>query len=295
MIRKLAITIFLATAVAAFGQLPARPDAIVTTEWLAQHANDPDLVIIQVGHMDDGVYEKGHIPGARLLQADEIADMHDRPGTELLPVEKEKQNLEQFGLTDHSHVVAYAPSYDPLATRLLWTLDYLGFRGKASLLEGGLQKWTAEKRQISSDTPAPLPRGSLTITPHPEVLVKLDYVNRLISGDSAANKDTLIDSRPARRYMAGHIPSAQNFYWEDMLVNKETRALRPPDELRQMYARAGVSAGKRSISYCEVGQQASYTYWIARYLGLDAAMYDGSWMEYSSADGERVVKGDQPR
>jgi thiosulfate/3-mercaptopyruvate sulfurtransferase len=62
-----------------------------------------------------------------------------------------------------------------------------------------------------------------------------------------------------------------------------------------MFARAGAAAGKRSVSYCEVGQQASYTYWMARYVGLDAAMYDGSWSEYSSVDGERIVKGDQPR
>jgi len=295
MVRKFAITAFLTTTLALFAQTPVRPGAIVTTGWLAQHSNDRDIVIVQVGKSDDPTYATGHIPGARLLAVDEIANMHDHPGTELLPIEEEKRNLEGFGLSDHSHVVAYSPAYDPLATRLLWTLDYLGFKGQASLLEGGLQKWTAEKRPLSTETPAPLPRGSVTVTAHPEVLVKLDYVNRMIAGDSTANKDALIDSRPGRRYTAGHIPTAENFYWEDMLVDKETRALRPPDQLRQMYARAGVNPGKRSVSYCEVGQQASYTYWIARYLGLDAAMYDGSWMEYSNVEGEKVVKGDSPK
>lgn len=297
MTRKLAVPLFFAVAIAAFGQAQTRPDAVVATDWLAQHANDKDLVLVHVGRANDESYAKGHIPGARLLPVDKMANRRDRPGTELLPVEQEKQNLEELGISDNSHVVVYSPMYDPLATRLLWTLDYLGFKGKASFLEGGIQKWTAEKRSLSTDSLAAAPRGSLTVTPHPEVLVKLDQVNQLLAGDSAGSKsqDALIDSRPERRYTAGHIPGAQDFYWEDMLTNKDTRALRSPDELRQMFARAGVSSGKRSISYCEVGQQASYTYWMARYLGLDAAMYDGSWSEYSNADGEKVVKGDQPK
>ena len=80
---------------------------------------------------------------------------------------------------------------------------------------------------------------------------------------------------------------------DDTKRSGKDRTLRPPDELRELFARAGVTAGKRSVSYCEVGQQATYTYWIARYLGLDAAMYDGSFTEYGSAPGEKVIKGDR--
>lgn len=295
MISKLALFFFLTAASAAVAQPQLRPDAIVTTDWLAQHAGDKDLVIVHVGRRNDESYAKGHIPGARLLLMDKIAEMQGHPGTELLPVDQEKQNLEDFGISDNSHVVAYSPQWDPLATRLLWTLDYLGFKGKTSFLEGGIQKWTAEKRPLSTDTPVAAQRGSLAVTAHPEVLVKLDQVNQWIAGSAGGSKDALIDSRPPRRYTAGHIPGAQDFYWEDMLANQDTRALRSPDELRQMFGRAGASAGKRSVSYCEVGQQASYTYWMARYLGIDAAMYDGSWMEYSNVDGAKIVKGDQPK
>lgn len=293
MIRNVSLLIVLATAIATFAQQPARPDAIVTTDWLAQHANDNDVVIVHVGRTNNDSYAKAHIPGARLLAANKMADMMTPPMTELLPVEELKRNFEELGISDTSHVVVYAPQYDPLATRLLWTLDYLGFRGKASLLEGGWQKWNAEKRATSTDAPPAPQHATLTVTPHPEILVKLEQVNKWMSGETG--NDVLIDSRPAGRYQAGHIPGAVNFYWEDMLVNKETRALKPADELRRMYTRAGVAAGKRSISYCEVGQQATYTYWIARYLGLDAAMYDGSWMEYSSRPDARIVKGDSPK
>src|SRR5438105_652908 len=223
MIRKLVIPTFLAAVICTFAHAQTRPDAVVTTEWLAQHANDKNIAIVHVGRMNDESYAKGHIPGARLLSMDKIAEMQGHPGTELLPIEQEKQNLEEFGLTDKSHVVVYSPLWDPLATRFLWTLDYLGFKGKASFLEGGLQKWTAEKRPLSTDTPAAAQRGSLTVAAHPEVLVKLDQVNKWVAGDPAGSKDALIDSRPTRRYTAGHIPGAQDFYWEDMLAKKDTR------------------------------------------------------------------------
>lgn len=296
MIRKLTLFAFLASVSASLlaqGQ-SVRTDAIVTTDWLTKHAGDSGVIVFHVGRKNDDSYGKAHIPGARFLVMDKIADMETPPYTELLPIDQLKRNLEEMGISDASHVVAYSPQWDPLATRLLWTLDYLGFRGKASFLEGGLQKWTAEKRSIATDTPPAPQRGSLNLTPHPEVLVKLDYVNKLLAG-STGGKDALIDSRMDHRYRDGHIPGAMDFYWEDMLVNRDTRALRSPDELRQMFARAGANAGRRSISYCEVGQQASYTYWMARYIGVDAAMYDGSWMEYSNAPGERVVKGDSPK
>lgn len=85
-------------------------------------------------------------------------------------------------------------------------------------------------------------------------------------------------------------------FWEQNLKDPDELAqmLKDPQELRRMYAAAGVVPGKKVISYCEVGQQASYTYFIARYLGYDAAMYDGSWSEWSSAK-QPSVRGDNRR
>lgn len=303
---KALLSFFLLTA-AAIAQPAARPDAVVTTAWLAQHANDSKLVIVHVTRMTgDDSYEQAHIAGAQVLREDKMAQVTGHPGAELLPLAQLKENFERLGLRDDSHVVAYAPDYDPLATRFLWTLDYIGFRGTASLLSGGLHNWQAEKRPITTEaSPAPQ-SGKLTVTAHPEVLVKLDRINQLVSG--AATNDVIIDSRMDHRYRDGHIPGAVDFYWQEMLVSPgdamsndpekragKDRALRSPDELRAMFTRAGVTAGKRAVSYCEIGHQATFTYWIARYLGLDAAMYDGSFTEYSAAPGEKVVRGDQPR
>jgi thiosulfate/3-mercaptopyruvate sulfurtransferase len=70
--------------------------------------------------------------------------------------------------------------------------------------------------------------------------------------------------------------------------------LKKPDDLRKMYAAAGAAPGRKIVSYCEVGLQASYTYFIARYLGYDAAMYDGSYSEWSTAK-QASIRGDNPR
>jgi len=89
-------------------------------------------------------------------------------------------------------------------------------------------------------------------------------------------------------------PWAAPIFWETALVSPEKPVLRPPQELKKMLADRGVTPGKKIISYCEVGWQASYTYFLARYLGFDAAMYDGSFNEWSTAK-QPVVRGDSAR
>ena len=104
----------------------------------------------------------------------------------------------------------------------------------------------------------------------------------------------IIDARPAKRYRAGHLPGAESMFWETALVGHDDGLLRSPQDLRKQFEAAGVTDGKKLVSYCEVGLQASYTYFLARYLGYNATMYDGSYSEWSAAK-EPVVRGDSPR
>jgi len=117
-------------------------------------------------------------------------------------------------------------------------------------------------------------------------------VQQLTSGSDSGT--VLIDARPIKRYRAGHLPGAAPFFWEKNLVSAEDPVLKSPEELRKMYATAGAIPGTKIVSYCEVGLQASYVYFIARYLGYDAAMYDGSYMEWSTAK-QPSVRGDSAR
>ena len=122
---------------------PAHPELVVSTQWLADHLNDPNLVIVHIAH-DEGDYRAAHIPGARYLAMDKFATGHTPPGTELLPPDELKKNLEEIGIGDDSRVVYYAPDWDPMATRLFFTMDYLGHGNQAALLDGGLDQWIRE-------------------------------------------------------------------------------------------------------------------------------------------------------
>ncbi len=264
---------------------------MVSTQWLADHLSDPNLVIVQVGH-DQGEYEAAHIPGARFLMMDKFTSNQD-PGTELLPPEQLQKNLEAIGIGDNSRVVYYAPDWDPMATRLFFTLDYLGHGDQAALLDGGMDTWLHEKRPTSSETPKFSP-GTLTVHLHPEIVAKMDWMKTLVSEGPGKSDVVIVDARPMKRYRAGHLPGAEPMFWETALVSEDKPVLRSPQELRQKFTALGVVPGKKSVSYCEVGLQASYTYFLARYLGFDAAMYDGSYSEWSGAK-QPVVRGDEPR
>ena len=287
--RRLLLALLLSSV--AFAQAGPRTnsDLLVSTQWLAAHLSDPKLVIVHVGSARD--YGNGHIPGARLLTGDRIASS-DAPGTELLPDAQLKSNLEAIGISDDSRVVIYTPDWQPSATRLFFTLEYLGFT-HAAMLDGGYEAWLAEKRPTSAEEPKVTP-GSLTIHPRPELVVKMDAVKQLVG--EAHPGMLLIDSRPLRRYRAGHLPGAKPMFWEMNLSNADALAqmLKKPEELRKMYEAAGAAPGDKIVSYCEVGLQASYTYFIARYLGYDAAMYDGSYSEWSGAK-QPTVRGDNSR
>ena len=266
-----------------------RPELLVSTQWLAEHLSDPKLVLVQVGG-SPADYHAQHIPGARHLPSDKLVDQKP-PGTELLAADQLKKNLEEIGISDNSHVVFYA-DWDPMATRLFFTLDYLGFGGTASLLDGSMEQWVAEKRPVSTEDPKITP-GTLTVKVHPEVVAKMDWMNKLVSGEGDSSV-AIVDSRPLRRYRNGHLAGAAPMFWETALVSQEKPLLRPPQELRKMLADRGITQGKKIVSYCEVGWQATYIYFLARYLGYDTAMYDGSYNEWSTAK-QPVVRGDSAR
>ncbi len=269
----------------------AHPELVVSTQWLADHLSDPNLVIVYIGH-DEGDYRSAHIPGSRYLAMDKFATDHmTKPGTELLPPDQLKKNLEAIGIGDDSRVVYYAPDWDPMATRLFFTMDYLGHGNQAALLDGGLDQWVREKRPTSTEVSSGKP-ASLTIHLHPEIVAKMDYMKKLV--DDPEGGIVIVDSRPSKRYRSGHLRGAESLYWENALVSEKEPLLKSPDQLRQLFTAATVTGNKKVVSYCEVGLQASYVYMLARYLGFEAAMYDGSYSEWSDAK-QPVIRGDSPQ
>ncbi len=266
----------------------AHPEMVVSAQWLADHLNDPKVVVLHVADKRSD-YARGHIAGARYLSTD---DFIEGDVAELPSVEKLKAVFEKLGVSDDTRVVIYTTAWYPNAGRAYYTLDYIGHGDKTSLLDGGIEHWSLEKRPISTETPAVKP-GKLTPQVHPEVRAMLDEIKK----DAEPNSnELLLDSRPARGYTGGHIAGATNLYWQETLVDpKDDPVFLAPEKLKALFEARGAKTGRKVVTYCVVGLQASHNYFLAKYLGYDAAMYDGSMHEWSMVNNLPLVKGDSPR
>ncbi|HET9838345.1 MAG TPA: sulfurtransferase [Candidatus Angelobacter sp.] len=262
-----------------------RRELLVTTEWLAAHLDDPDLVVLSVGAAPE-FYAKGHIPGARQLLLSEIAVTRDGIPNELPPDAVLQKIFANAGVSNRSRIVLYGDRFNLFAARAYFTLDYLGLADHAALLDGGLDRWRAEQKPLSTDIP-PVKTAVLTIAPQRELLVDTARMRELARTNTAA----LIDARPAKEFTGeqlsedvqkrGHIPGARSLYWMDMLVSRENPVLKPEAELRRMYTEANASPGRLLVTYCRTGMQSSFDYFVAKYLGYEPGMYDGSFYEWS--------------
>ncbi|MFZ0820222.1 MAG: sulfurtransferase [Candidatus Acidiferrales bacterium] len=269
-----------------------RSELLVSTKWLADHLKDPNVVVL---HLADNQNDskRGHIPGARYLAMNKITTDNGPLNTELPGVDQLQKAFSELGVGDNTRVVIYATNWFPSAARAYFTLDYLGHGDNTALLDGGIEQWLAENRPVSGETPAFSPA---TFTPHvrENVRAQLDGVKLDVDAKPGEEPDQLVDARPARRYSAGHLAGASNIYWQDTLVSEDNPVFQSPEKLRAIYAARGIVPGKRIVTYCEVGIQASHGYFLAKYLGYDAAMYDGSYQEWTLKN-MPTVKGDAKR
>ena len=261
------------------------PEMLVSAQWLAEHLNDPKVVVLHVADKQSE-YDAGHIPSARLLKLDDFIAGED---AELPSPEKLKDTFEKLGVSNDSRVVIYTTAWYPMAGRAYYTLDYLGHGDHTALLDGGIDEWRLEKRPLETEAPK-VARATFTPHLHPEVRAMMDEVKKLSEQDSSS--ETLVDSRPEKRYRDGHIAGAVPLYWQETLVDpKNNPVFLAPDKLKELFVSRGLAPRKKLVTYCEIGLQASHNYFVAKYLGYDAAMYDGSMHEWSHTNMLPVVKG----
>ncbi|CAN5666502.1 sulfurtransferase [soil metagenome] len=256
---------------------------LVSAEWLAAHLGDPDLVVLHVAPNRTS-YDQGHIPGARFLPVSAILTEKDGNVNELPPFPQLDSVFESVGVSDNSRVVIYGPSL--AAARTFFTLDYLGRGDRAALLDGNIETWKAGGRSVSTEAPRITP-GSFTPRPQPERVVDADWVNRHLRDPSIV----LIDARPGAQFTGaepgdgiarpGHIPGARNIFWENLLVSREEPRLKELPALQVLLREAGANPGDTVVAYCRSGMQASFAYFVARYLGYETRMYDGSFLDWS--------------
>ena len=265
------------------GTPPTASGLLLSVTQLADRLSDPNLIIIQVDR-DPASYLGGHIAGARFLPLAAIVVERNGIPNELPLLAQLDSALESVGISTASRIVITG---DPLAAgRLFFTLDYIGLGGQASLLDGGVAAWKAAGLPVVETATAIAP-GRLEPRVHPEVVMGVaELARRLDDG-----KLVLLDARPPAEYRgevagdgvprAGHIPGAQGLFWRTLLASPEPPLLKDPAALRTLFAEAGVGPGKDVVTYCRTGVQASYLYFVARYLGYTPRMYDGSFLEWS--------------
>jgi thiosulfate/3-mercaptopyruvate sulfurtransferase len=258
---------------------------LVTTAWLAEHLHDPHLVLLAVGQKAD--YDAGHLPGAQYL---DYASIRLMPGPgqpnnlELPPMAELVKVFSALGVSNDSHIVLYV-SKDMLSpmTRVYLTLDAMGIGRQTSVLDGGMPVWKSEGRPVTTDVRAPKP-GKLETCSQSDVIVDADYVRanlrqRGVDIIDARNTEFYTGERPGNNQRPGHIPGAANITFSTLV--DEQGKFKSAEALRRQFQDAGVKSGDRVVSYCHIGQQATVVYFVARYLGFDARLYDGSFEDWS--------------
>ena len=259
---------------------------LVTTDWLASHLTDPGLVVLHVSAQRSD-YDAGHIPGARWLSWQSIAHQRDGLSTELPEAAALDSILESLGVSDGSRIVITGGPIT-MTARSYFTLDYFGLGDRTSLLDGGIDAWREEARAVERTAPT-VARGTLTLRPQPGKLADARWISTQAAPPSGATPIAVLDARapeffaglastnnprPGRLPMAvGNVP----FTW----VTGEFARYRDRDRLAQLFTRAGVKPGNKVVTYCHIGMQASVLYVAARLLGYDAAVYDGSFEDWS--------------
>jgi thiosulfate/3-mercaptopyruvate sulfurtransferase len=278
----------------------AHPDALVETDWLAEHVGDPNIRIIEVDE-DTTAFEGGHIPGA--VGWNWSTDLHHPTNRDYVDQEGLSALLRKAGVGPDTTVILYGGNNNWFASYAYWLLRYLGF-GNVKLLNGGRKKWELEGRDLSKEVSV-YPETDLRITEPVagDLRALRDDVLSRVREEGAA---VFVDVRAPEEYrgeklapdhlpqeqaqVPGHIPGALNIPWGKAANDDGT--FKSTDELRSLYEGEGVTEGSEVIAYCRIGERSSHTWFVLHELlgWEDVKNYDGSWTEYGSLVGAPVER-----
>jgi thiosulfate/3-mercaptopyruvate sulfurtransferase len=275
----------------------AVPGVLVTTDWVAQHAADPDVRLVEVD-VDTTSYDQGHVPGAAGWNwSSQLCDTLVR---DIVPKATLEQLLGRTGVDNKTTVVLYGDNNNWFAAWAFWQLKIYG-HGDVRIMDGGRKKWLAEGRDLSTDKPSFPAKSYKASDPDQSLRAFLPEVQAAMKNKSAS----MVDVRGPQEFTGeilappglpetcqrgGHIPGAKNIPWGKNCNDDGT--FKSTDDLRAMYAAQGITADKPVIAYCRIGERSSLTWFVMKHLlGFkDVKNYDGSWTEWGNLVGAPVEK-----
>jgi thiosulfate/3-mercaptopyruvate sulfurtransferase len=269
-----------------------RPGVLVSTEWLAEHLDDPDVRILECDE-DVLLYDVAHIPNAQKI--DWHTDLNDPVVRDYVSREQFQELLRSRGIDESTRVIFYGDKNNWWAAYAFWVFQLFDFTN-AALLDGGRAKWEAEGRPMTTDRPT-FPRTEYTAPERSDDRIRAFREDAL---EQSRAKRPLVDVRSPQEFTGerthmpdypqegtlrgGHIPGARSVPWAR--AADSDGSFKSAADLRAIYEREqGLTSNDDIITYCRIGERSAHTWFVLTYLlGYpNVRNYDGSWTEWGNA------------
>jgi len=274
------------------------PEVLVSTDWAAEHLNDPKVRLVEVD-VDTTAYVQGHIPGA--VGWNWQTQLQDNIRRDLIQKAVFEQLVGESGISNDSTILLYGDNNNWFAAYAFWQLKYYGHQD-VRLINGGRKKWVEEKRPLTTEAPKITPARYRASAPDESIRARKEQVSAALE---KLNGSKLVDVRSVDEFTgkilappglsetaqrAGHIPGAANVPWGQ--AANEDGTFKSADALKQLYQSKGIDGGGEVIAYCRIGERSSHTWFALKYLlgYRDVKNYDGSWTEWGNLIGAPIEK-----
>ena len=274
-----------------------KQDVLVSTDWVAEHLNDPKVRVVEVD-VDTKAFSEGHVPGALGWAWD--TQLCDTVRRDIIPKAKFEQLMAQAGIANNTTVVLYGDNNNWFAAWAFWQLKVYGHQD-VRLMNGGRKKWIAEGRDLVKETPNASKTSYQAKDPDWSIRAFLPEVTKAVESRSIQ----LVDVRSPQEFTGellappglpetcqrgGHIPTAKNIPWGKAC--NEDGTFKSPEELKALYGGVGITGDKPVVAYCRIGERSSHTWFVLKHLlGFsNVKNYDGSWTEWGNLVAAPVEK-----